>query len=313
MILYNQSTSVTDVETDSHWLPAIHIQYTQGQALLAFLTAHSDATVTWPDGTKATAIGDVMASFSSRGGPGQTLGVSKPDITAPGVQILAGHSAQHLDPPDGVAEGPQGELFQAIAGTSMSSPHIAGAGALVKALHPDWTPGEIKSALMTTAWTQVVKEDGTTPANAFDYGSGRLNLSKAGDPGLTFSSTALEFTSHQADLWNANYPSVYVPSLAGSITIQRTAHSVLDADSEWQLEVRNQSAEDFTVTVPASISVPAGGDTPFNIVIDASDVPVGGVRMATVYLTDGITRATHPGYLHSQGGGGGTRKDMHAG
>ena len=68
MILYNQSTSVTDVETDSHWLPAIHIQYTQGQALLAFLTAHPDATVTWPDGTKATAIGDVMASFSSRGG-----------------------------------------------------------------------------------------------------------------------------------------------------------------------------------------------------------------------------------------------------
>ena len=82
-----------------------------------------------------------MASFSSRGGPGQTLGVSKPDITAPGVQILAGASPQHMAPPAGVALGPQGELFQAIAGTSMSSPHIAGAGALVKALHPDWTPG----------------------------------------------------------------------------------------------------------------------------------------------------------------------------
>ena len=228
-----------------------------------------------------------MASFSSRGGSGQTLGVSKPDITAPGVQILAGHSPQHLDPPDGVAQGPQGELFQAIAGTSMSSPHIAGAGALVKALHPDWTPGQIKSALMTTAWTQVVKEDGTTPANAFDDGSGRVDLNKAGDPGLTFSSSALEFTTHEDDLWNANYPSVYVPGLAGMITVQRTAHSMLDAASQWRLEVRNASADDFTVTVPASISVPAGGDTPFNIVIDGRDVPLGEVRMATVYLTDG--------------------------
>ena len=121
-----------------------------------------------------------MASFSSRGGPGQTLGVSKPDITAPGVQILAGASPQHLAPPAGVALGPQGELFQAIAGTSMSSPHIAGSGALIKALHPDWTPGQIKSALMTTAWTQVVKEDGVTPATPFDDGSGRVDLNKAG-------------------------------------------------------------------------------------------------------------------------------------
>jgi uncharacterized repeat protein (TIGR01451 family) len=287
MILYNQSKAVTDVETDNHWLPAIHIQYDQGQELLDFLADHPGATVTWPDGAKATVSGDVMASFSSRGGPGQTLGVSKPDITAPGVQILAGHSPEHMAPPAGVALGPQGELFQAIAGTSMSSPHIAGAGALVKALHPDWTPGQIKSALMTTAWTEVLKEDGETPADAFDYGSGRLDLSKAGDPGLSFSSTALEYTAHQDDLWNANYPSVYVPTMAGSITVQRTAHSVLDANSDWDLEVRDQSADDFTVTVPASISVPAGGDTPFNIVIDGRDVPVGEVRMAKVHLTDG--------------------------
>ena len=90
-----------------------------------------------------------MASFSSRGGPGQTLGVSKPDITAPGVQILAGADATARRR----RRRPQGELFQAIAGTSMSSPHIAGAGALLKALHPTWTPGQIKSALMTTADT----------------------------------------------------------------------------------------------------------------------------------------------------------------
>ncbi|MBA3280306.1 MAG: S8 family serine peptidase, partial [Geodermatophilaceae bacterium] len=82
--------------------------------------------------------------------------------------------------------GPPGQLFQAIAGTSMSSPHVAGSAALLVALHPDWTPGQIKSALMTTATTAVVKEDTTTPADPFDFGAGRIDLTRAGDPGLTF-------------------------------------------------------------------------------------------------------------------------------
>ena len=84
-----------------------------------------------------------------------------------------------------------------------------------------------------------------------------------------------------------------MPSLAGSITIQRTAHSVLGTASTWNLTVSDKSATDFTVTVPASISVPAGGDAPFNIVIDGSDVPVGGVRMAKVYLTDADSAQLH--------------------
>jgi uncharacterized repeat protein (TIGR01451 family) len=292
MILYNQSASVTDVETDNHYLPAVQIQYSQGQSLLTFLAANPGATTTWPAGVKVSAQGDVMASFSSRGGPGQTVGVSKPDITAPGVQILAGASPQHI--PSDTALGPEGEWFQAIAGTSMSSPHIAGAGALMKAQHPDWTPGQIKSALMTTAWTQVVKEDGTTPANAFDDGSGRVNLNVAGDPGLTFGSTAVQFVTLQNNLWDANYPSVYVPAMPGAITVQRTAHSLLGSASQWKLEVKGKSANDFTVTVPPTLAVPAGGDAPFNIVIDGRDVPLGQVRMATLYLTqDGGSRELH--------------------
>jgi len=118
MILYNQSTAVTDLETDNHYLPTIHVQYTDGAALLSFIAANTNVQATLTASTKVAAQGDVMASFSSRGGPAQSLGVSKPDITAPGVQILAGASPQHLPPPEGVALGPQGELFQAIAGTS---------------------------------------------------------------------------------------------------------------------------------------------------------------------------------------------------
>jgi hypothetical protein len=288
MILYNNAANVTDLETDNHYLPAIHVQYTDGQALLSFISTHTNVQATLTEGEKEPAQGDVMASFSSRGGPGQSLGVSKPDITAPGVQILAGHSPQHMAPPAGVALGPQGELFQAIAGTSMSSPHIAGSGALLKALHPDWSPGQIKSALMTTAWTQVVKEDGVTPADAFDDGSGRVDLNKAGDPGMTFDATAVDYVAHQADLWNSNYPSIYIPAMPGVITVQRTAHNLLPYDNPWELTV--VGASDFTVSVQNNLLVPANGNATFNITIDARNVPIGQVRMATLYLSERATQ-----------------------
>jgi subtilisin family serine protease len=283
MILYNQSTAVTDLETDSHYLPTVHIQYTQGQALLAFLAANPGATATMTAGVPAAAQGDVMASFSSRGGPGQSLGISKPDITAPGVQILAGNTGYSTD----ISYGPDGNLFQAIAGTSMSSPHIAGSAALLKALHPDWTPGQIKSALMTTANSKVVKEDGVTPATPFDTGSGRVFLKLAGNPGLTFDETAANYVALQSELWNANYPSLYVPVMPGMITVQRTVHSVLPMASTWRLY--SSVPADLKVTTPASITVAAGGNATFSITVDASKVPLGEVRHATLILaSDGL-------------------------
>jgi subtilisin family serine protease len=292
MILYNQAANVTDVETDNHYLPATHIQYTSGLSVLSFISSHTNVQATLTEGAKVAAQGDVMASFSSRGGPGQTLGVSKPDITAPGVQILAGASPQHLSPADDPALGPQGESFQAIAGTSMSSPHIAGAAALLKAKHPGWTPGQIKSALMTTAWTTVVKEDGVTPATVFDDGSGRVDLTKAGDPGLTFDVAGNDYDNHSADLWNVNYPSVFIPSMPGIITVQRTALSTLAQSSVWDTQV--QGVTDFSIAVPSSLAVGAGQGASFNITIDARDVPIDDVRSAMVYLSErGGNRVLH--------------------
>ena len=154
MVLYN--TTQRDIETDNHWLPTIHVDADTGAQVLAFTSAHSNTVVlgdiTLSQRTIDRRFGDLIADFSSRGPlPDDQLGISKPDLAAPGVQILAGTTPQ----PGLIEAGPPGELFQAIAGTSMSSPHVAGAGALLKALHPDWTPGQIKSALMTTAWTKV--------------------------------------------------------------------------------------------------------------------------------------------------------------
>ncbi len=286
MVLYNQSAAVTDRETDNHFLPASQIQFADGTALLAFIAGHTNVMATITEGVKGNGQGDVMASFSSKGGAGQSLGVSKPDITAPGVSILAGASPQHVGPPDGVALGPQGELFQAIAGTSMSSPHIAGAAALVRAINPTFTPGQIKSALMTTAKTAgLVKEDGSTPFDAFDAGSGRVDLSKAGSPGITFDVTGADYVAHQNDLYTVNYPSIYHPTMPGVITLTRTAQSVVNNKTTWNLSVKSPS--DFDITVPNSITVNAFAKTSFDITLDASAVPLGQVRFATITLKSG--------------------------
>jgi subtilisin family serine protease len=285
LVLYNPA--VQSLNSDNHFLPTVHIDNVAGDALLDFMDAYSTTVVTGAidGGVVDYGQGDVMAAFSSRGGPGQTLGISKPDITAPGVQILAANSPMPawIGHPDSGA-GPAGEYFQAIAGTSMSSPHIAGSGALLKALHPNWTPGQIKSALMTTATVEdVVKEDGVTPADAFDYGSGRVDLNYAGNPGLTISATGAEYWAHEHDLWNANYPSLYVPTMPGVISVQRTVHSELDKNSVWKTSV--DSPADVEVSVPTAINVKAGADRTFDITVDARLVPEGEVRFATLYLT----------------------------
>ena len=159
MILANPMPQ--DLQTDNHFLPAIQLEGPNDE-LAAFLTDHPDVVATWAQGEATVSQGDVMAAFSSRGPLGDFL---KPDITAPGVQVLAGHTPT----PTEIAGGPPGQLFQAIAGTSMSSPHAAGVSALVKAAHATWTPGQIKSALMTSSVQDVVNVDGSK-AGVFDRG-----------------------------------------------------------------------------------------------------------------------------------------------
>jgi uncharacterized repeat protein (TIGR01451 family) len=287
MFLYNPV--LQGLATDNHFIPSVHLENDGGIALLDFMATHTGVTATFTPGTATRVQGDVMAAFSSRGGPGQTLGISKPDITAPGVQILAGHTPL----PVTVVGGLPGELFQSIQGTSMSSPHVAGAAALLKDLHPDWTPGQIKSALMTTARTcMLFKEDGVTPFDPFDAGSGRINLSTAGNPGLTFSASAQDYLDHEADLWNANYPSLYVPVMPGRVTVQRTAHSELNENAQWRVWVSRPS--DVKVTVSRYLTIPKGGDATFDITIDARNVPLGEVRHATLNMKYGLHRVRFP-------------------
>jgi subtilisin family serine protease len=286
MILYNPS--LQGVNTDNHFIPSIHLENTEGAELLAFLAANPGVTATFPSGTATEVQGDVMAAFSSRGGPGQTLGISKPDVTAPGVQILAGHTPA----PATEAGGVPGELFQAIAGTSMSSPHVAGAAALLSAAHPGWTPGQRQSALMTTATDGVTKEDATTPFTPFDAGSGRIDVARVANPGITFDETAGNYRDLEHQLWDANRASLYIPVMPGRVSVERTITSVLPRGAAWRLRV--DAPSDVRITVPRTIQLPAGASRTFSIDIDASRVPIGEVRHARIELTSGNLSATFP-------------------
>jgi len=268
MILYNAANQ--DVETDNHWLPAIHLNGPNG--LVAFVTGHTNVMATFAQGTPTATTPDVMATFSSRGPTSDWI---KPDVTAPGIQVLAGMTPQ----PTGITNGPPGNLYQAIAGTSMSSPHAAGVSALVKAVHPDWTPAEIKSALMTSSVQTVVKEDGATPATPFDMGAGSVRVNRAVNPTLVFNETKADFvaaaadTIHRIDL---NLPSVDASTFLGSITTTRTAINV--SGQNQVLKVSTVAPAGATITVGSNngnLSVKAGGSITFPITISGPTLAAG--------------------------------------
>ena len=129
---------------------------------------------------------DVIASFSSRGpGVGNVL---KPDIAAPGVNILA----QGFDPT--VSGEARHFGYGQASGTSMAAPHVAGAAALIEQIHPDWSPAWIKSALMSTSkYLDIYTIRQTVPAQPLDMGAGRLDLTNAADPGVILDPPSLSF------------------------------------------------------------------------------------------------------------------------
>ena len=211
-----------------------------------------------------------MASFSSRG-PGSI--VLKPDIAAPGVQILSAHTPL---PTDVVGSAP-GHLFQAVAGTSMAAPHVAGAAALVRAAHPDWTPGQVKSALMTTARQGVVTEDGVTPADPFDAGSGRVDLTRATDPGLVLDETAGGFARRSADPIAAvdlNIPSVNVPLMPGMVSTRRTVTNVSGVRLPYRVSVEAPPGTSVDV-FPGAFTMAPGESRTVTIQIEAPDLAPG--------------------------------------
>ena len=171
-------------------IPSIFVGQTAGTAIVAKATEAIGLSVdaVLEVSTLAYQAGnvpDIVANFSSRGpGVGNVL---KPDITAPGVNIMA----------QGFAPNATGEArhlgYGQASGTSMAAPHVTGAAALLRALHPDWSNASIKSALMSTSKYLGIYNADITPAQPLDMGAGRLDLIHAADPGVILDPPSLSF------------------------------------------------------------------------------------------------------------------------
>jgi hypothetical protein len=295
MVLYNPS--LADIETDNHWLPTIHLA--DGTDFLVFMDENTGVTGSFPTAEKRDAQGDVIAAFSSRGPGGRFI---KPDVTAPGVQILAGAAPIAGDPEAG--GGPPGQFFQAIAGTSMSSPHVAGAALLVRALHPDWTPGQVKSALMTTAVTDVLKEDLTTPADPFDMGAGRIEVGDSVFAPITFDESAEGFFVLGDDLVGAahlNLPSVNAAIMPGRLVTTRVATNA--SGRRERFEITTDAPSGSTITVrPRNLIVQPFSSATMTITIE-SDAPIGAQQFGEITMTSSRGQVLHlpVAFVHTQG------------
>ena len=268
-------------------IPAVMIGQADGNLIIAELDADNEVTVSLDDGQLLTEddTGNVMASFSARG-PGPVADILKPDVTAPGINILAGYT------PDATNATP-GENFAYLSGTSMSTPHVAGVAALLLQAHPDWSPAAIKSALMTTARQSVSVPDpddpgGEIPANPFDFGAGHIVPNDANDPGLVYDVNDDQYDAFACGILSPavstercdeletaglsflaadlNQPSISVGRLASERTVTRTVTNVSDQAETYTASIVAPSGIGVVVN-PPSISMGPGQSASFDVTL----------------------------------------------
>lgn len=184
MILMNSENHAFNPIADVHVLPAVHVSFSAGSSIKDYInsTSTSTATILFQGTVIGNPLAPQVASFSSRGPSKASLGILKPDIIGPGLNILASWP---------VSLDNSTQRFNIISGTSMSCPHLSGIAALLKNSHPDWSPAAIKSAIMTTAnkvnlHGKPILDQRLLPADVFATGAGHVNPSKANDPGLVY-------------------------------------------------------------------------------------------------------------------------------
>lgn len=207
-----------------------------------------------------------IAAFSSKGPNYITPEILKPDIAAPGLNILAAWSPA-------VAK----MQFNILSGTSMSCPHVAGIATLIKAVHPTWSPSAIKSAIMTTATMLDKKRKPITVdpngrrGSPFDFGSGFVSPTRVLSPGLVYDAQPDDYKAflcsigyddkklrlltrdnstcdpRPASATELNYPSIVVPRLKDEISVTRTVTNVGEPRSTYEAMVSHPRGINVTV------------------------------------------------------------------
>ncbi|MGI9330363.1 MAG: S8 family serine peptidase [Gammaproteobacteria bacterium] len=281
VVVFNNTGGLLNmlVSPNTIGIPAVLISQSDGQLLLDELNRDEVIELQLlPDLViENNAVGNRVADSSARGPNAAALDILKPDLVAPGVDILAGQT------PD-VANGFRGELYQYLTGTSMSVPHMAGLAALLKEARPDWSPAALRSALMTTARQNVLLNDGETPAGPFDMGAGYVDPNLALNPGLIYEAgkddysafncgagiprstqaecDALVSAGYSLDPSNLNLPSIAIAELALSKAVTRRVTNTGDAPATFDVAVESPEGIDISVS-PTSLTLAPGESAPY--------------------------------------------------
>lgn len=270
VLIYNNDVGALNMDTTgAPAVPHYSIIQMAGDALAAFIADNGgEAQISFVDDDIP---GDMLSGFSFRGPtPGNLANLTKPDITAPGDDVYSA--------------APSG--YVGMGGTSMSGPQVAGGGALVGSVQPDWTATEIKSAIMMTAEKAGTKDGvwGSGPWDADDVGSGRMDLSKAALAGLVMHETRANFLaanpSSGGDVRTLNLPALRDMSCTPSCTWTRTVRNTVDEPTSWSTSGHTFNGVQVTVS-PASFNFT--GDLDETQVLTITATPLGTQTAAVAF------------------------------
>ncbi|HET7327986.1 MAG TPA: S8 family serine peptidase [Nocardioidaceae bacterium] len=248
MILLN--TEPGSVEADFHAVPTVHLHRAAGARLRRYLSSAGDRARLAIDPIAEREVQvPRLAGFSGRG-PADDADVLKPDLTAPGVSVLAA-----VAPTAGSSRS-----WDVLSGTSTAAAHVSGLAALIRGEHPRWSPAAVKSAMMTTAYDLV------GGAGALGQGAGHVDPSQFLDPGLVYDASppqggaGLDARSPQA----INNPSIAVSDLVGRTVVRRTVTNVSGQTETFNATVAGVPGVDVSV-VPATFRLRPGQSQSFRV------------------------------------------------
>ena len=283
MVLINPAPSSLDV--DDHAVPTVHLDPAALQAVTDYAATPNPRVTLLPgrDPSLPEFPTPQIAGFSSRG-PVLADGsdIIKPDIAAPGTTILAALGNPESGTP----------TYGYLSGTSMASPHIAGFAAMYLSVHPNASPAEIKSAMMTTA-TDTVDGNGQPAPDPFAQGNGQVSPATFLEPGLVYLNDAVDWQSYlksigqgrtdaaDIDASDLNLASIGVGGLAGTQTVTRTVTST--APGSYDVSVSGLAGVDAVVT-PSTLTFDAAGEQrEFTVTFTQVDAPL--YEFTSGYLT----------------------------